>query len=425
MFSSMGDDAVKKSDDTIGTASLPAIHRRLVSLGVDVPLLLVTLILVVLGLMMVYSASTDFSLRVYGSANQIFVRQVQVLLVSIVLAVILAFVDYHILCRFALPALLLTIALLVFVLFVSDERHGAVRTLWDGSIQPSELAKIVIIIYLSVWLFSKQEYLQDIYFGLIPLGLILGIVGGLIFIQPDVSAVLTIMVIGGTMFFLAGGDTKQILVMVVLALFVGLIVVVTSSTGSQRLANFLPGLFDPLEAPYHVRRSLEAFYRGGWFGVGLGNADTKLTGLPVPHTDSIYAVVGEELGAVGSVFLVGLYLVLLWRGMGIARRAKDQLGALLAAGLSLWLVMEAVINMMVMINLLPFAGNALPFISAGGSNLLVSLAAIGLLINISRLSANEKDVNEGNSASVVDLRRRDRRGRVSSARRTSGVSQPH
>jgi cell division protein FtsW len=425
MFSSMGDDAVKKSDDVIGSASLPAIHRRLVSLGVDVPLLVVTLILVVLGLMMVYSASTDFSLRVYGSANQIFVRQVQVLLVSIVLAVILAFVDYHILCRFALPALLLTIALLVFVLFISDERHGAVRTLWDGSIQPSELAKIVIIIYLSVWLFSKQEYLQDIYFGLIPLGLILGIVGGLIFIQPDVSAVLTIMVIGGTMFFLAGGDTKQILVMVVLALFVGFIVVVTSSTGSQRLANFLPGLFDPLEAPYHVRRSLEAFYRGGWFGVGLGNADTKLTGLPVPHTDSIYAVVGEELGAVGSVFLVGLYLVLLWRGMGIARRAKDQLGALLAAGLSLWLVMEAVINMMVMINLLPFAGNALPFISAGGSNLLVSLAAIGLLINISRLSANEKDVNEGNSASVVDLRRGDRRGRVSSARRTSGVSQPH
>jgi cell division protein FtsW len=280
----------------------------------------------------------------------------------------------------------------------------------------------MIIIYLSVWLNNKREYLADVKFGLIPLGGILGFVGGLIIIQPDVSAVLTILVIGGTMFFLAGGDTRQIIYMVLMAFFVGFLIVVFSDTGSRRLAGFLPGLFDPLKAPYHVRRSLEAFYRGGWFGVGLGNADTKVTGLPVPHTDSIFAVVGEELGVFGAIALAGLYLVLLWRGLSIAMRAKDHLGSLLAAGLSLWLVMEALINMLVMVNLLPFAGNALPFISAGGSNLLVSLAAIGMLINISRLASGSKNNEERTYASVVDLRGRNRRRRVSGARRPAGNS---
>jgi cell division protein FtsW len=168
-----------------------------------------------------------------------------------------------------------------------------------------------------------------------------------------------------------------------------------------------------------VQRSLEAFVNGGWLGVGIGNARTKLTGLPVPPTDSIFAVVGEETGVLGATALVVLYLVLLWRGLGIARRAPDQLGTLLAAGLSLWIGMEALVNMAVMLNLLPFAGNALPFISAGGSNLVVSLAAIGILMNISRSSVRVKD-NEGRSfVAVVDLRGRNRRRRVSRSRRAA------
>ena len=423
MFPSMGERPLNANPAVSSDSPLPAIRRRLISLGIDIPLVLVTVTLVIFGLMMVYSASTDFSLRVYGSPNQIFIRQLEVLIISLVAAVILSLVDYHVWQKFALVGMLLTIGMLIVVLLISDLRHGAVRTLWGGSIQPSELAKLMVVIYLSVWLYNKREYLQDINFGLIPLSLILGFVGGLVMIQPDVSAVLTVFIIGGTMFFLAGGESKQIAWMMVMALLVGFMIVVFSDTASRRLGGFIPGLFDPLKAPYHVRRSLEAFYRGGWFGVGLGNGDSKLTGLPVPHTDSIFAVVGEELGVVGSAFLVCMYLILLWRGLGIARQAKDQLGSLLAAGLTLWIVMEALINMLVMINLLPFAGNALPFISAGGSNLLVSLSAVALLINISRQSSKTKDEDDRTYASFVDLRWRDRRRRVSSARRSSSISQ--
>jgi cell division protein FtsW len=182
-------------------------------------------------------------------------------------------------------------------------------------------------------------------------------------------------------------------------------------------------LKDPTNASYHVQRSLEAFVNGGWFGVGIGNARTKLTGLPVPPTDSIFAVIGEETGVLGSATLVGLYVVLMWRGLGIARRAPDQLGTLLAAGLSLWISMEALVNMAVMLNLLPFAGNALPFISAGGSNLVVSLAAIGILMNISRLSVRVKEKEGRSFIAVVDLRGRNRRRRVSRSRRAASIDE--
>jgi cell division protein FtsW len=211
--------------------------------------------------------------------------------------------------------------------------------------------------------------------------------------------------------------------MLLVAVLVGWLVVMVNRTGGERVASYLVGLKDPTNASYHVQRSLEAFVNGGWFGVGIGNARTKLTGLPVPPTDSIFAVVGEETGVLGSATLVVLYVVLMWRGLGIARRAPDQLGTLLAAGLSLWISMEALVNMAVMLNLLPFAGNALPFVSAGGSNLVVSLAAIGILMNISRLSVRVKEKEGRSFIAVVDLRGRNRRRRVSRSRRAASVDE--
>jgi cell division protein FtsW len=318
------------------------------------------------------------------------------------------------------PLILIAIVSLLGVLFLGDERHGAVRSLAGGSVQPSEAAKLIIVIYLSVWLYAKRDQLGDIGFGLLPLGGILGIFGGLIYLQPDLSAVITIILLGGVLFFLAGADMRQIAILVLLTVIIGGFIVFFSATGSDRWGSFVPGLKDPTQASYHVRRSFEAFVKGGWFGVGIGKADTKLTGLPVPHTDSIFAVVGEETGVIGSVALVILFGVLVWRGLAIARRAPDGMGALLASGLTVWLALEAFVNMGVMIGLLPFAGNALPFISAGGSNLMVSLAAIGILFNVSRLSEKTKEVEERSYSAVVNMRGRDWRRRVSSPRRTSG-----
>jgi cell division protein FtsW len=168
-----------------------------------------------------------------------------------------------------------------------------------------------------------------------------------------------------------------------------------------------------------VRRSLEAMVNGGIFGLGIGQSVTKLTGLPVPPTDSIFAVVAEEFGLVGAVVLILLYAILVWRGLVVSRRAPDMLGSLLATGLVFWIGIEALINMTVMVGLLPFAGNALPFMSAGGSNLVTSLAAMGILYNISRQHGEGSQQDDWRAFSATtDLRRRNRRRSVSRSRRS-------
>jgi cell division protein FtsW len=389
--------------------------------GVDIPLILSVVALTVFGLIMLYSASFDFSFNEFGSPTYMFGRQVRWLGVGLLLAFGFSLFDYHHWRRVIVFAMLGTIALLITVLFINEIRLGASRSLYEGSYQPSEVAKLISIIYLAVWLYAKRDFLHDISLGLIPLGVILGIIGGLIYLQPDLSAAGTVLVLGGLLFFLAGADIKQIVFLLILAVFMGWIIVQFSATGQDRVESFLAGLEDPTHASYHVQRSFEAVIKGGFFGVGLGQADTKLTGLPFAPTDSIFAVVAEEMGLFGSILLMSLYAVLVWRGLVIARRAPDMLGTLLASGVTFWIGMEALINMAVMVGLMPFAGNALPFISAGGSNLVSTLSAIGIILNISRQSSESvnKEENDWRSfGAVVDLRRGNGRRSVSRSRRS-------
>jgi cell division protein FtsW len=389
--------------------------------SVDMPMLLTVVALIAFGLIMLYSASFDFSFNEYGSSSYMFLRQVRWLGVGILAAFVLSVFDYHHWRRLIVFAMLGTIGLLITVLFINEIRLGASRTLFEGSYQPSEVAKLVAVIYLSVWLYAKRQSLHDVSFGLIPLGVILGIIGGLIYLQPDLSAAGTVLILGGLLFFLAGADIKQIVFLLILAIVMGWIVVQFSTTGQDRVGSFLAGLKDPTNASYHVQRSFEAVIKGGVFGVGLGQADTKLTGLPFAPTDSIFAVVAEELGLFGSVLLIALYSALIWRGLVIARRAPDMLGTLLASGITFWVGIEALINMAVMVGLMPFAGNALPFISAGGSNLVSTLCAMGIMLNISRQSGEIVRTEENDWRSfgaVIDLRRGNGRRGVSRARRS-------
>jgi cell division protein FtsW len=384
-------------------------------LAFDVPLLLVVISLVLFGILMVYSASADYSFQIYGSPAYIFMRQLRWLGLGSVVMLFLAWMDYHWWKKFALFLMAGTILALVAVLIIQDTRLGSVRSLFRGSVQPSELAKFGIVIYLSVWLHNRQGMLKNIYLALIPLGVIMGVVGGLIALQPDLSAVITIGLLGTMMFFLAGGELKQFLFMMALGVIVGVVILRSGifPTGPDRVNSFLAGLKDPLQYSEHVRRSLEAFMRGGWLGVGIGKSQTKLNGLPFPHTDSVFAVVGEETGLLGSGVLVILYLAMMWRGWTISRKAPDGLGMILAGGLTFWIALEALINMLVMVGLLPFAGNALPFISSGGSNLLVVMASVGIILNISRMSEKSKQHEEKGHNAVVNLRGGDRRRRVS------------
>jgi len=389
----------------------------------DLPLLLVIITLVVFGLVMLFSASWDFSLAAYEDPMYLFTHQLRWLGLGVLVALVLSRFDYHHWRKLVVPALAVTILMLLYVLVMGETHLGVQRDVCkQGSCQPSELAKLVSILYLGVWLYAKREALHDISFGLVPLGVILGVVCGLIYLQPDLSAAATVLILGGLLFFLAGGDIRQIGVLLVVALVVGWLVVQFSVTGRQRVDDFVAGIKDPLQASYHVRRSFEAIVNGGWIGVGIGQSKTKLTGLPVPPTDSIFAVVAEELGLLGSFLLIGLYATLVWRGLVIARRAPDMLGTYLASGLVLWIGLEAMINITVMVGLLPFAGNALPFVSYGGSSLVVGLCAIGILFNISRQQgeATLTDEEWRSHSAFVNLRWWNRRRRISRTRRPTG-----
>jgi cell division protein FtsW len=392
---------------------------RSIRLPFDVPLLLIVIVLLVFGLLMVYSASWDFSILMGEGPTYIFGRQVMWVLLGLVCAGIASMVNYHYYQKILVPMWIGTLVLLMAVLIVNDQSGGQVtRMLLGGSVQPSELAKAVIIIYLSFWLYRRQDSINDVQIALVPLVIILGVTFSMIMLQPDLSAAVTVLILGVILFFLAGGDWKIILLVVVLALLVGVPLIYLYPTGRARMNAYLTGLNNPFESSYHIQRSLEAVVKGGWFGVGIGQADTKFTGLPLAPTDSIFAVVAEETGIIGGFSLLLLFALLIWRGLVIARNAHDQLGALLAFGLTTWIGLEALMNIAVMVGLMPFTGNALPFISAGGSSMVVTLTSIGIIMNVSRTSMNQKTSERCPRSAVVDLRRRDGRGSVSRPHRS-------
>jgi cell division protein FtsW len=398
----------------VSRASTKSGKKHTLRLPFDVPMLLIVVVLLVFGLLMVYSASWDFSILMGEESTYLFGRQVLWVFLGIVTALIASLINYHLYEKILVPIGLGTLVLLFAVLIINDQSGGeATRMLMGGSIQPSEMAKAVIIIYLSFWLYNRKDSINDVQIGYIPLVFILGVTFSLIMLQPDLSAALTVLFMGGILFFLAGGDWKVILLVVILALLIGIPLVYLYPTGRERINSYLTSLNNPLESSYHIQRTLEAVVKGGWFGVGIGQADTKFTGLPLAPTDSIFAVIAEETGIIGGFIMVLLYTLFIWRGLVIAKNAPDQLGALMAFGLTIWIGIEAMMNMAVIVGLLPFTGNALPLISAGGSNMLVTLTSIGIIMNISRMSMKQKSSERSPHSAVVDLRRRDRRGSVS------------
>ncbi|WP_082389968.1 FtsW/RodA/SpoVE family cell cycle protein [Ornatilinea apprima] len=392
-------------------------------LQMDVPLVLIVASLLVIGLLAVYSSSWEFSLREYEDTSGVFLRQVGFVLLGSGVAVVLSMFDYHLYRKLAVPMMLATIGLLVLVIILNRNNDAEYsRTLFGASVQPSELAKLVAIIYLTVWLASKQAQLNSLSIGLVPMMVILGITAAIIMIQPDFSAAITVVLLGITLFFLAGSDLRQIILLVLIIALMGVLVYFISDTAQERINNFEIGLKTPTEAAYHVKRAFEAVIKGGLFGVGIGRGTTKyMGGLPVPWTDSIFAIVAEETGLIGASVLVLLFLAFIWRGTLIANRAPDLSGKLLAGGVTFWIGFEAILNIAGLLNLAPVAGNALPLISAGGSNMVATLAGIGILFNVARSDHRKQTDTEGrNYRAVVDLRGRNGGRRVSRRGRSAG-----
>jgi len=387
-------------------------------MGFDVPLLLAVSTLLIFGLLMVYSASWEFAMNGGHPAGYLVTRQIEFAILGCLGAVVAWRIDYHRYQKWAFLMLLGSLGLLMAVLILNRNNPDPGRTLWAQSVQPSELAKLVIIIYLSVWLHSKEKILNQVSFGLAPMIVIIGITCGFIMLQTDISAAATIYILGALLFFLAKADVRQVFLVILLAALLGFVVVNITSTGRDRMTKFTNGFTDPENADYQIKGSYNAIVNGGIFGVGIGKGVIKNLILPVAWTDSIFSVIVEETGLVGASLVIVLYLVILWRGLRIARRAPDFLGRLIAGGITFWILLEAVMNIAVMLNLMPVTGNALPFISAGGSSLVTTLVAVGVLMGIDRLGTEEQTTEEGrNYSAAVDLRWRDRRGRVSRTRR--------
>jgi cell division protein FtsW len=358
-------------------------HKR-ARTGPDYVLVLTVAGLVVVGLMMVYSATFDWSYQVYQNSFHIASRQFLWVGLGTVALVVAAAVPYQRWQQWAVPVMGGALFLLILVLFVGDDRFGARRSFLNGSIQPGELARLAIVIYIAAWLASKGEQIRDVTYGLVPFAVLIGGIAGLIMMQPDMSTATLIVLTALVMFFFAGADILQLAIGGAASGVTFLVLVNRLPYARQRIDEYLLVWRDPRLVGYHVQQVLMALGSGGLFGVGLGQSQQKLGYLPASHTDSIFAVLGEELGFVGCLVVIGLFMLLAYRGFKIALNGPDAFAGLLACGITCSLTFQALVNVAVMTGLVPFTGIALPFISSGGSTMVVSLASVGLLLSVSR-----------------------------------------
>jgi len=384
---------------------------REASWRMDYFLIITVAALLIVGLMMVYSSTFDLAYKGFGDPAYFFRRQILWMVLGLGAMIVLARIEYQFWQRVAILLMAGALLLLGVVLVFGNTRFGGQRWLLPGgSVQPSELCKLAVVIYIAAWLSSKGERIRQITYGLIPFSILIGLVTGLIMFQPDLSTAVLIALTGGAMFFIAGADLLQLAISLIFggATFVFLVSQLPHS--ATRIAVFLDPNSDPNGIAYHIRQTLIALGCGGWTGVGLGAGRQKFGYMPAAHTDAIFAVLGEELGLIGCLVVIGLFVALAYRGFKIALEAPDAFGTVLAAGLTCSLIIQALVNIAVVTATLPYAGVPLPFISYGGSSLVVALASVGLLLSISRGKTKKRRMG---ARARDNLGRRDWRARVS------------
>lgn len=358
--------------------------------GFDPIVLITTVLLIGIGIVMIYSSSAIIAMERYNDPYFFLKRQaIWVAMGSILMALILR-LDYRIIRKLTYPAIFITVVLLILLLIpqFSREIGGARRWLHLGpiSFQPSELAKSTLILYIAHSLVKNADKLQDFTFGYLPNLVILGLFFLLIFFQPDLGTALIILMVVFTLFFVAGVRFLYIFfsfLMIIPFLCVTVLGVTGVTYQKIRILAFLNPWHDPLGSGFQIIQSFLALGRGNILGLGIGEGKQKLFYLPEPHTDFIFSVIGEELGFVGTVSVIILFAILIWRGVRISIRSQDLFGTYLSLGITMMIGIQAIINMGVAVGLLPTKGIPLPFISLGGSSLIVSMISIGMLLNIS------------------------------------------
>ncbi|MHB9032863.1 MAG: FtsW/RodA/SpoVE family cell cycle protein [Anaerolineae bacterium] len=347
----------------------------------SIRLALVVAALLIFGLVMVYSASYGYAFGEYSATKDdltyYFKRQLIAAVVGIILMVALAIFDYRYLPRFATWILGGTFLLILPTAFFGRWLFGS----WG---QLAEMARLLAIIYLAIWLAQKGDEIRNLKLGFLPFGLLVGLITGLIVLQPDISTAALMFVTAMAMVFVAGADLRQIIptIFIVAPLVIGVALLLKHG---DRIFLWLGSSFQGVaDQDSQVAQCLQAINRGGFFGVGLGQSELKYV-IYAAHSDAIFAIIGEELGFLGTSAVIALYGLWTWWGLQVAREARDPLGRLLATGLTIWVTLGAVMHVAGSLNAIPFSGSVLPFISSGGSSLLTTLASVGILLNITRV----------------------------------------
>lgn len=356
----------------------------------DRMLLAAAIVLVVIGIVMVYSSSSVVALKKYNDAAYFMKRQILWSLFGAALMVIAMRTDHRIFGSQRAAVGLLVVALLLLagtlVPGVGSSVNGARRWLRTGALtfQPAELAKFAVAVYLSYYIAKKGRRIGDFSSGLAPALVVTGIFSCLLALQPDFGAAVTLAVVAGIMLFIGGASVLHLGGTVIASLPLLSIAVAGSAYRIKRIFAFLDPWAAPDGAGFQIIQSFLAFGGGGIFGRGLGEGRQKLLFLPEPHSDFIYSVIGEELGLIGALAVLTLFCIILWRGVRIALRSGEQFSRLLAFGITMLVCLQGFMNMAVVTGLLPTKGLVLPFVSYGGSSLVVSMLEVGVLLNISR-----------------------------------------
>jgi cell division protein FtsW len=352
----------------------------------DVFLFAVVLALMSIGLIMVLSASYSDSLHTFADPYHYIKRQLVWAVLGITAMLVVAKIDYRHFRPLAIPGLLLAAFLLALVLVIGSTAGGGKRWIDFGPInmQPSEIAKVALINFLAAYVTYKKGGIRKFFTGLLPALMVIVVFFRLILLEPDFGTAMAL--VGSSMIVLfAGGINLAHVVLIGTAAVPALVyLVMKESYRMKRILSFFDPWKDPLGAGWNVIQSLYAIGSGGIVGLGLGNSRQKFSYLPEPHTDFIFAVLAEELGFIGTFFMVVLYFLFTWRSLRIAILAPDLYGSLLAVGITAMIIIQAMLNMGVVTGSLPVTGITLPFISLGGSSLFITLASVGVLLNISR-----------------------------------------
>jgi len=354
---------------------------------IDTTLLIVVLALVSFGIVMVYSTTAILAGDRFGDPTFFLKRQALYAAIGFILMIAMIFVPHEMLRRYAYPILAVSILSLIAVLIpgIGHRAGGSMRWLRISSLsfQPSEFAKLGLIIFLSYFLTKKEEKIRSFSFGFLPTLVLSGLVIALVLKEPDFGGALFLTAMVFLFLFVSGARVIYIAASFLLALPVAYYLLTHVAYRYRRLMSFIRPWDDPSGTSYHIIQSFLSFGSGGLFGLGLGEGRQKLFFLPAPHTDFIFSVIGEELGLVGAMVLVLLFFIFTLRGIAIANAMEDRFGALLALGVTLMISLQAVINMGVVLGLLPTKGLTLPFISYGGTSLITNLVGVGILLRLS------------------------------------------